>query len=384
MTPITPITDDELERFRSQLPAVANVAYLNAGTLGPLPVAAIDAMAEEHRYDIEERQSPDHWERLMELQAGARRALTLLTGVAVEQVALMHSTHEGLNATLWGLELRSGDNVLTTDEEHPGLLVPLRHANARTGVEIRSFGWNSDDAAFVDAACALADERTRAIFLSHVSWKSGRRAPLRALRDALPAHVRIVVDGAQSAGVLEVEPADGWDAYTVSGQKWPCGPNGSGGLALIDPEAWEPTYGAYAHVAHWDDYVTGDLVTDGRRFEMSQEALPPLAGFAASVTWIAEEVGLARAQAHARYLNAHARAGLERANVDLALLHGDAHLLAVDVPDGSAPGISSALHDAGFLIRPLGEDRIRISFGFWNTTGEVDGAVDAIAAQLSR
>jgi L-cysteine/cystine lyase len=382
MSRVTPITDDDLLRFRGQLPATSSVAYLNAGTLGPLPVAAIDAMAEEQRYDVEQRQSADHWERLMELQSHARLALTRLTGVTSEQVALMHSTHEGLNATLWGLELRDGDNVVTTDEEHPGLLVPLRHANARTGAEIRAFAWKHDDAAFVDAACALVDERTRAIFLSHVSWQTGRIAPLRALRDALPAHVRIVVDGAQSAGVLEVDPTDGWDAYTVSGQKWPCGPNGSGGLALVDPEAWQPTYGAYAHVAHWDDYVSGDLVTDGRRFEMSQEALPPLAGFAAAVDWIAAEVGIARAHAHARYLNAHARDRLSGAQLEPGQLHGEAHLLAIDVPAGSAPDITTAMHDAGFLVRPLGEDRVRCSFGFWNTTAEVDGAMDAITSQL--
>jgi L-cysteine/cystine lyase len=383
MTMDTPIPHDDLLRLRAQLPAITSVAYLNAGTLGPMPVAAIDAMADMQRYDIEQRQALDHWERLLEQQRAARSALTKLTGVGTDQVALMHSTHEGLNASLWGLDLKPGDNVITTDEEHPGLLVPLRHAQDRLRTEIRTAPWASDEDAFVDGILALVDERTRAVFLSHVSWQTGRTAPLRALRSSLPAGVRIVVDGAQSAGVLEVDPADGWDAYTVSGQKWPCGPNGSGGLAIIDPEAWLPTFGAYAQVASWDDNVQGDIVADGRRLETSQEALTPLAGFTASVEWIVSEVGLARAHGHGKHLNARTRARLQAAGVDVALLHGDAHLLALDVPAGSAQDIAATLMADGILIRPLGTDRVRSSFGFWNTEDEVDALADALATQLS-
>jgi selenocysteine lyase/cysteine desulfurase len=168
----------------------------------------------------------------------------------------------------------------------------------------------------------------------------------------------------------------------VSGQKWPCGPNGSGGLAVRDPEAWQPTYGAYAHVAHWDDYVTGDVVGDARRLEMSQEALPPLAGFAASAEWLMNEVGLARAHAHAKHLNARTRARLLDAGIDPATLHGDAHLLGIDVQDGAAVATAAAVLDDGFLIRPLGDDRLRVSFGFWNTHEEVDGVADAISSRL--
>jgi L-cysteine/cystine lyase len=181
--------------------------------------------------------------------------------------------------------------------------------------------------------------------------------------------------------VLEVDPSQGWDAYTVSGQKWPCGPNGSGGLALRDPEAWQPTYGAYAQVTGFGDYLGDDLVSDGRRFEMSQEALPPLAGFAASVHWLVAEVGIARAHAHAKTLNALARERLVASGVNDDLLHGEAHLLAIDAP-GAAVGHATALLEAGFLTRPLGEDRLRASFGFWNTPAEVTGFVDALVARL--
>lgn len=378
----SPLATAEVEAIREQLPATHGVAYLNAGTLGPLPRLAVEAMEEQLRYDMDHRQSLDHWDRLASLQREARAALTSLTGVGPGQVALMHSTHEGLNACLWGLDLRDGDNVVTTDEEHPGLLVPLAHARARSGCDVRVSTWWQEDAAFVDGILAEVDGRTRAVFLSHVSWTSGRTAPLRLLRAALPGHVRIVADGAQSAGVLTVDPSDGWDAYTVSGQKWPCGPNGSGGLALLDPEAWQPTFGAYAQLASWDDYISTDVVVDGRRFETSQEALAPLAGFAASVRWLVTEVGLSQAHRHARTLNARARTRLRSSGVDDRCLHGDDHLLGVDVPAGAAPGLAAALYERGCLVRNLGADRIRLSFGCWNTDADVDRCIDALLEQL--
>ncbi len=379
MTLTSPITPDELDHLREQLPATQSVAYLNAGSFGPLPQVALDAMLEQDTYDAEFRQDVDHWDRLQQLQIGARDAISELTGVTRDQVALMHTTHEALNACLWGLDLQSGESIITTDEEHPGLLVPLRHMRHRRGTEVRTIAWSDDDTELVDRIVAAADERTRAVTLSHVSWKSGRTAPLRMIRDALPDPVRLIVDGAQSGGVFAVDPTDGWDAYSVSGQKWPCGPSGSGGLALRDPESWLPTYGAYMQVTDFTDILASPLEPTARRLEMSQEALSPLAGLAASVRWIVTEVGLQRVFAHARACNARARELLEAGGVDLTTLHGSAHLLAVDLP--GADRIATELYADGYLIRSLTTERLRLSFGFWNTAAEVEGCIEALLAR---
>ncbi|MCW2923573.1 MAG: aminotransferase class V-fold PLP-dependent enzyme [Thermoleophilia bacterium] len=383
--PALPFDADEVEAIRAELPAATGggAAYLNAGTLGPMPQVAIEAMAAAAARDASARQWPELWEELGAAQGAAREAVAALTGVVPEQAALMHSTHEGMNVALWGLDASAGDNVVTTSEEHPGLLVPLRHLRDRAGLEVRQATWGDDDEAFVDAVLAQVDARTRAVALSHVSWQSGRVAPLRALRDALGDRVRLVVDGAQSAGVLVLDPADGWDAYSVSGQKWPLGPNGSGGLALVDPEAWRPTFGAYLQVADPADCLGSPLATDGRRFETSQEALGPLVGFAASVGWLTRRVGIDRASAHAAHLNASVREVLVGGGVPADALHGEGHLLAVDVPGDAAVEVTMGLHGAGFAVRPLGSTRVRISFGCWNTTAEATGCAEALARLLT-
>lgn len=374
----SPLADSDVAAIRAALPAVTSgPAYLNAGTLGPLPRPALEAMAAEREYDERIRQSATHWDRLLELQQAARTAVARLTGADPAQVALMHTTHEALNACLWGLDIAAGDSIVTTDEEHPGLLVPLRHLVHRTGCEVRTAHWDGD--AFVDSLLAHVNASTRAVALSHVSWMSGRVAPLRALRDAMPEGVRLIVDGAQSAGILPVDPSDGWDAYTVSGQKWPCGPNGSGALVLRDPQAWLPTFGAYLQVVDHDDILRSPVVADARRFEQSQEALGPLAGFAASVDWLVDEVRLERALAHARHLNARARVALAAHGVEDRSMHGADHLLSVDRPAGDAITVATTLLERGVLVRPLGDSLVRASFGCWNTEAEVDLLADALA-----
>jgi L-cysteine/cystine lyase len=382
VTPGTPLDDEHVRRIRTQLPAVNRIAYLNAGTLGPLPAATIEAMAVEREYDEQVRQDAGHWDRLTHLQGAARSAITALTGGTPDQVALMPSTHAGLNACLWGLDARPGDVIVTTDEEHPGLLVPLRHLGERAGVETRVAPWADGDEAFVASILEQVDEHVRAVALSHVSWSSGRVAPLRALRDALPAGVRIIVDGAQSAGAIVVDPSDGWDAYTVSGQKWPCGPNGSGAVTLVDPEAWAPTWGGFMQVVDHERPLDSAVVSDARRLETSQEALLPLAGIAASVAWLTGEVGLSRAHAHARHLNAIARSQLATAGVHDGAMHGTDHLLVIDVPDARANEIASKLFEAGVLVRPIGVDRIRASFGCWNLESEIRTFTDLLGSAL--
>ena len=206
--------------FRAQFPVLADKAYLNAGTEGPLPQAAADAVRERIAFEtINGRSGAAYMEPGRELADQARAAYARILGADPSDVALTGSTTDGCNTILAGLALRPGDRIVTSDEEHPGLLAPLARLQAQ-GVEIAV-------APFAQIAEAVTPQ-TRLVACSHVSWVSG----LIVDTDALTATgVPVLLDAAQGIGAVAVDvEALGCAFYAGSGQKWLCGPEGSGAL----------------------------------------------------------------------------------------------------------------------------------------------------------
>ena len=149
MPPIaSPPTDPDL--FRSQFPVLDRVLYLNAGTEGPVPRAAAEAANARIEVELSSgRCGRPYFEELMSLatELRARYAATLCSDFA--SVALTGSTTDGVNTVLAGLDLRPGEEIVTTDEEHPGLLAPLARARVRHGITVRVVPW--DELAGADA-----------------------------------------------------------------------------------------------------------------------------------------------------------------------------------------------------------------------------------------
>src|ERR687885_431198 len=162
----------------------------------------------------------------MGMRARQRAAYAARLGAEPADIALTSCTSEGIVRVLAGLDLKAGDEVLTAPDEHPGLLGPLGTLRARRGVEIRT-------APFADLAEAVGP-RTRLVACSHVSWVTGTVRPegLAALGPDVP----VLLDGAQGVGAVPVDVAAlGCAFYAGSGQKWLCGPVGTG-MLWIAPE----------------------------------------------------------------------------------------------------------------------------------------------------
>ena len=219
------------EEARAQFPVLERLAYLNAGTFGPLARATAEALELHRRRDLEEgRSGAGYWESLMEGRERLRARLASLLHVTPEQLALTGSTTDGCNVVLGGLDLGPDDEVVTTDVEHSGLLGPLHASGA--AIRVARIKERPADEAF-DAILAEVTPRTKLLALSHVAWSTGNVLPIAELKPE--TGVPILVDGAQSVGAIDVDAA-AYDYYTVSGQKWLCGPEGTGALYVADPE----------------------------------------------------------------------------------------------------------------------------------------------------
>ena len=247
-----------IDEARALFPVLERVAYLNAGTFGPLARPTLEAMEDELRVGVDDgRLGQAYFEHVLGLRDRLRERFAALVGVDSGQVALTSSTTDGCNIVLAGLDLGPEDEVVTTPAEHPGLILPLHTSGARVVVA------GPDP----DAILAAVTPKTRLIALSHVLWTTGQTLPVHELkeRSGLP----LLVDGAQSVGAIPVA-AGGLDYYTISGQKWLCGPDSTGALVVADPErlriarpsyfaqtsfqpdgSFEPREGAARFDPHW-------------------------------------------------------------------------------------------------------------------------------------
>ena len=359
-----------MEELRAQFPVLERLAYLNAGTNGPVPRRAFEAAEASLREQLEQGRSNRLWfarqiERIDEL----RGRVAGLLGAEQADVALTGSTTDGINAVLHAIDLKPGDEVLTSDEEHPGVLAPLATARDTRGIEIREVPFGELPEAVTDF--------TRVVVTSHVSWATGRvidMAPLAA-SDAL-----VVLDGAQGLGAVPVDVnALGCDFYAASGQKWLCGPGGMGYL-YAKPEhvpGLPAPWSGYHALEFAERALLPALQPDARRLttgfpvphhvEWSHAALDVLeeTGFDA-----VHEAAIGGAERFAELLR-------ER-DVEIAP-RGRCTLVSFKVPDPEAFTQEAATH--GLVIRFLpGRPWARASVGAWNTHEELERLADLAAA----
>lgn len=291
----------EINAVRDQLPGVSDTVYLNTGTCGPLPIVAYEAMQEELKHDLTKaRIDSDHFPNLGRKRNEVREAVASYVGADPSEIAVTSSTTDGMYVSILGYRWQPGDELLLSNIEHPGGMVPSFLVKRRHGVRVRvvDIGLGGGEPADVVAAFERAiTPRTRMIVISHVSYTTGARLPLKELVEMAHAHdVLVVADAAQSYGPLDLDLHDiGVDAYAGSGQKWMCGPDGTGMLYVRADRIgdFEQTFVAGGTTQGTLDYYGGSYApaAGAARFDTAGRNTILTAGQAAATRWISSELG---------------------------------------------------------------------------------------------
>ncbi len=223
-----------IRRLRGRIPAMKGQVYVNWGGSGPSPT---QVLREVNRFlKRESRLGPFH-PLLRDESKAAMGALRLeiskLLGAREDEIALMDNTTSGVNIAAAGIEWKAGDEAIVTDLEHPGGYLPWLMWRERRGrIKVRLLETGASDEELLSNLRAMITPRTRAVCVSHIAWLTGRRLPLREIgRLCRKAGALLVVDGAQSVGQIPIDVKKCLaDVYTVSGQKWLMGPQGTGAV----------------------------------------------------------------------------------------------------------------------------------------------------------
>ncbi|HET7496180.1 MAG TPA: aminotransferase class V-fold PLP-dependent enzyme [Candidatus Limnocylindrales bacterium] len=381
---------DRRAALRAALPALDAGIYLNTGSVGPMPLETAAAMAEMAEYELRTgRAHPDYWQETLQRMAEARAAVAAVLTADASDIALTHSTTDGVNLAIWGIDWRSGDRAVTTNLEHPGGIGALVNLRERLGIDlvVVDVGPHRTEEEVLAAFEAAIDARTRAVAVSHVLWSTGTVMPIAAIAEL--AHARgavMVVDGAQSAGAIPIDLASTHaDVYAISAQKWLLGPEGMGAVAITPAgrDRLRPSFGGHLTFESVDASGEATFWPDARRFEWATFHRPSIVGFARSVGWLSMFVGL-------DWLYATAAEQARRAARGLAAIDGvelvtplDRMATLVSFRIAGWPA-QVALDELGARVFAVARtvpliDAIRISVGAFASDDELDRFVGTVA-----
>lgn len=354
-------------RLRAEFPVLARIAYLNAGTDGPLPAAAVAAAIGELGREVGEGRAQAHFQRNTELKDALRGEYAGLLGADAADVALTTCTTEGIAQTLGGLALGKGDEIITSDEEHPGLLGALSALRELHGVSIRTVP--------LERVADAVDSRTTLVACSHVGWMSGSFAPAELADVAVP----VLLDGAQGVGAVPVDVlALGCDAYAGPGQKWLCGPDGTG-MLYIRGELRERLAISRRGYSNLQDAMSGldaRLHEDARSLDCASMNAETLA-CALAATRVLASAGWEEVHGRARDLAQHLCERLTEIGREPAP-RGPGTL--VSFPSQDPEGERALLADRGIVLRNIpGRPWLRASVGAWNDAEDIDRLLAALS-----
>jgi L-cysteine/cystine lyase len=354
-----------MDGLRALFPVCARTAYFNAGTDGPIPAAAAAAAREALDRQQDEGRSRSHFEARRDSQQALRAAYAELLGAPAEDVSLTTSTSEGLGKVLAGMDIGAHDEILTSDQEHPGLIGPLIAARRR-GATVRT-------APLAQLASAVTPQTTL-VACSHVGWITGEVAdPALAEVD-----VPVILDGAQGIGAVPVDvQALDCAAYAGAGQKWLCGADGTGQLYLAPAlrERVRPIAPGYLAFADASKGLDSDLHADGRAYDtpsLSREAVALTLGAIRAIG----EFGWPEVQRTAIANAERLAAELAQRGFSVAP-RGQTTLVSWEVDDPEAT--AQRLSGAGILLRFLpGTGYLRASVGAWNDDEDIERLLEAL------
>jgi isopenicillin-N epimerase len=288
--------------LRKQFLIPADEVYLNNGTVGSSPAPVLRAIFDAYNDSEKMAQSDPEDYPIWGYAAWNefRDPLAAFVGSMRDEIALLRNATEANSYIANGIDLKMGDEVLMTDQEHPGGEHPWNLRAKRYGVAVKKITLPKPVPNGADVLNRFSDAitpRTRVMFFSHITTVTGVVLPARELC-ALARSKGIIsaVDGAHVPGMMKLNVHElGCDLYSSSPHKWLLAPKGSGFLYVRD-EVIDRVWSTIA-TEGWDDPKLR-----AERFQrIGSSNVPALCGLRAAVE-LANQIGMDRIERRHRQM----------------------------------------------------------------------------------
>ncbi len=312
---LSPDDPDFWKSVRNQFMLDQDKVFFNPGTVGAMPKVVVDKMTAHLKYIAT---SPADWaykdDNKEEFISGYNNLLGIRTKVGklinanALEIAMTDNVTNGMSYIANGLDLQPGDEVLTTDQEHPGgksgfLLREKRYGTVFKTMTIPKPAHSSQE--IFDIVVKSFTPRTKVLMLSHMISGSGAILPVKEIcAEASKRGIFTLLDGAQTIGQIKVDVKDiGCDAYAGCFHKWIGAPHGTGFL-YVKQERMKDVWTTIAS-GRWDSH-------DDEGFRFTQRGtgnFPVLKGLEAALD-LHNEIGPDRVYERIKFLGARLRKGL--------------------------------------------------------------------------
>ena len=374
-------------KVREQFLIPPDEAFFNTGTLGASPRVVLETVI-QHMTDVDttlahwdyKPENPDYfWGYRPETELRAK--LGQLINADAEEIALTTNATMGMNLVANGLPLAPGDEILMTDQEHPGGRTGWELKAKRYGCFVKQLHIPLPPESPAQLAKIFSDAvtpQTRVIAVPHITSALAIVFPVEEIcRTALERGIFTVVDGAQVSGHMPIDVRRiGCDAYYSSPHKWLLTPKGCGFLYLRK-ERIDHVWCTLAS-SNWDNYKEGAF----RLMQWGSNNLSLLKGFDAAIDFH-KALGPSRVYSRIRELADHLRAGLkEIAGITISSpTHPDLVCATTTYRLTGRTGaqVQDALWERSRVrVRNVGENGVRHCCHIYNTMDEVDRALSTL------
>ena len=380
--------EDYWQMIRKQFPLKEGQTYFNNGTLGPVSNYALNKISDhmlhyaKHAAEIDYKNGSGP-----ELLTGyfphedLRKKLGAIVNADFKEISLIQNATFGMNYVAMGLDLKEGDELLNTNQEHGGGYAAWKQLAKRKGCVYKQAQMPvpaNDTQAIIDAIFKEVTPKTRVIAIPHIVSVYGVVMPVREIcQEARSRGIFTILDGAQCVGQIKVDVKDiDCDAYYSSLHKWLLAPAGSG-LLYINPNIAGSLWTTIASY-NWEN-------TDDHGFRLMQNGTGNpalLAGYEAAVDFyntVGEDKWIGRIKELGDYL----RSGLqELEHVTIhspTATHRCAGITTYAVEGISGPALQKTLWEKERLQpRSVGEELLRHSVHIYNSKAEIDRTLRVI------
>lgn len=212
--------------------------FINLSNGGVCPQPLVVQQSFEHYYRLA-NQAPSYYlfGEFTRQREAVKRKLALLAGCAQEEISLTRNTTEAVETVIFGLDLKKGDEVITTNQDYPTVMAGLNQRARRDGLKIVKISIPTpceDNAEIVRRFRNAITPKTRLIVVCHIMYTTGQIMPVREICDmAHERGIEVIADGAHSFAHLDFRIPDlHCDYFGTSLHKWLCAPFGCGMLYI--------------------------------------------------------------------------------------------------------------------------------------------------------